>query len=505
MWLTVQGGEQTGEAIEVRGDRFVIGRDPSTDLVLRDREVSRRHAELRTLPDGATELRDLDSRNGTFVDGRRIESSTALSGGEELRLGRSTFRTSLDAPAAAPASAVPPPPPPTPVSPAAAPPPPPPPPMIRPPGQSRVENAVMRMSERVNPRSSESALHRIRVDRSIRRLTILVCVAIVIGIAAVVILVSGVFSKSEQPPAARDVISAVTPSTVLVLGEDSDGRTLESGSGWVADGARGMIVTNAHVASDAPTFRVGHPGALSSAKVVGAAPCDDLAVLQASDSAGLQSLAQGSESDLELGDTVFVIGYPGNASKGNQLQSSTGSVSAVGTSIDPHLRTGEGFPNVGLPAYTDVIQTDAAVNPGNSGGPMVDTDEKLVGVNTVSGVNPQQNYAIGVDKVKQVVPGLERGDSVGFLGFTIFEDPRDIPGAPPIDGLGVPVGGAVDGTAAARAGFGQTPAIVTGVNGHRVRVPSDYCRAVRGLDSGQRVDVDYVGPSGPGRVTLPLE
>ena len=80
-------GSHLGTVIDVVGERFVIGRDESCDLVLDDDQASRRHAELQLLDDGRTRLVDLSSTNGTFVDGRRIDGPVVLDGGEELRIG----------------------------------------------------------------------------------------------------------------------------------------------------------------------------------------------------------------------------------------------------------------------------------------------------------------------------------------------------------------------------------------------------------------------------------
>ena len=71
MWLSFRSGPLAGQTVEVGGASFVIGRDPSCDLHLEDGRVSREHAALQATG-GAAELTDLDSSNGTFVDGARI-------------------------------------------------------------------------------------------------------------------------------------------------------------------------------------------------------------------------------------------------------------------------------------------------------------------------------------------------------------------------------------------------------------------------------------------------
>jgi S1-C subfamily serine protease len=452
-------------------------------------QVSRRHAVLRSRPDGTFELEDLGSRNGTLLDGKPVDGSVDLHGGEAIQIGRTTLRVEADGDQAA-----------TP------PPPPPPRTVVRPPGQSRVERAFLSIPEKASPRSPDSAIQRLKLTKAVKRLTILVIAAIALGVAAIVLAVTGVFSSDE--PTASEVIEAATPSTMLVVAETEGGTRIGNGSGAVTDADQGFVVTNAHVASHGQRFEVGPAGDLREAQVLGVAPCEDLAVLQASSTTGFETLPLGSASDLQMGDTVHVLGYPGNASVRDDLQSATGSVSAIGTSIDPQLAQ-----NQNLPRYSNVIQTDAPINAGNSGGPLIDNDTELVGINSVSGGTAEnQGYAISVDRVKEVAPQLQEGRSMAFFGFDVFTPASQLGptglrglGLPPLPGLVVEEGATVAGTSAARAGFGSAPALVTAVNGRRVSTPSEYCRAVRGLESGTRVPINFFDATGPGRVTLRLE
>jgi predicted component of type VI protein secretion system len=101
MWLTIVAGEQRGHTVPVTGPHFVVGRDALCDLVLDDAQVSRRHACLDVGEDGHVTLRNLASRNGTWVDGRRLEEPVPLLGGEEIAVGRTRLRASVRDPAAA--------------------------------------------------------------------------------------------------------------------------------------------------------------------------------------------------------------------------------------------------------------------------------------------------------------------------------------------------------------------------------------------------------------------
>jgi pSer/pThr/pTyr-binding forkhead associated (FHA) protein len=98
MWLTIVAGEERGRTVRVAGPDFVLGRDADCQLVLADARVSRHHARFEVAADGRVTLRNLASRNGTWVDGRRIEDAVALVGGEEIAVGRTRLRASARAP-----------------------------------------------------------------------------------------------------------------------------------------------------------------------------------------------------------------------------------------------------------------------------------------------------------------------------------------------------------------------------------------------------------------------
>jgi S1-C subfamily serine protease len=451
MYLTLRSGPGAPRRIEVTGERFVIGRDRDCDLVLADHEASRRHAAFSPSPTGGLVLEDLDSLNGTFVDGQRIQIPVSLRGGEEIRVGDTVLEASGG------------------------------------PGGRKRPSVVQRMS----------------LERTARRATITALVACVLAATAVVLLLTGALSgeKRSQQRSVPEVVRALRPSTVSVLA-DNDGRRKGSGSGWVLEARDGLVVTNAHVLVPGRSFRVGVAEQLRQAEVVGVSPCDDLAVLRVTARKGLKTASLGSQRDLRQGDTVVATGFPANASTRDELQSTVGTVSLPMTSFDAPE-------DPDLQRYPNVIQTDATLNPGNSGGPLVSLDETLVGVNTVTfrgrgGQVPGQAYAIAMDHARPVLRRLREGRSIGWGGFGFRAISRseqrrnDLP-------AGLLVRGVVEGTAAARSRLGQGPALIVDIGGSRVRTFPDYCDAVRGIENGQTVKIGYFGRRGREQVRLRFE
>ena len=430
---------------------LVLGRALSSDLPVLDPTVSRRHAEL-TIEPSSVLLKDLGSSNGTFVNGSRVESAL-LEGGEQIQLGDTVLVSSQDEPAAT--------------------------------GATQIGSLAASAQ-------TPSAIHRMLVRRSLRRLTALALTALGMAAGATLLLASGVLSSGDAAQTAvQRVVQQVAPSTVLVEAR-RDGRRVGTGTGWVLDGAQGLVVTSAHVVNGATSMLVGVGSELTETTVVAVAPCEDLAVLRAEGTVGLRSLPLGDQSSLEQGETVVAVGYPANASTEANLTSTTGVVSIV--------RTAYREPAFDVPRYSNVVQTDAAFNPGSSGGPLVDLDARLVGVETaVRRVSPEgrviegQNYAIGVDRVKEVVAVLRTGRSIGWAGLG-FGYPSELENARRGAPAGLLVSSAFPGTSAHGAGLGDGSGAIVAVNGMPVGSSlSGYCDAVSGFRSGDRVALSVLG------------
>jgi len=242
------------------------------------------------------------------------------------------------------------------------------------------------------------------------------------------------------------------------------GEAKAEGTGFVYD-KQGDIVTASHVVSGATAISVRFKdGTTAKATLVGSDPSSDTAVIKVSVSADrLTPLALADSSKLEPGEGVVAIGSPFGYSE----SISAGIVSAVGRDIE--APNGYTIPNA--------IQTDAAINHGNSGGPLIDSSAKVVGVNVQiatdgqsgQGANAGVGFAVPSNTVKSVADDLIGGRAVqhAYLGISVGD----------AAGTGAEVGTVRDGSPAASAGL-QSGDVIVSVNGTKIDDASQLTAAV---------------------------
>jgi putative serine protease PepD len=189
------------------------------------------------------------------------------------------------------------------------------------------------------------------------------------------------------------VAAKVLPSVVQVDVSSPSGQAVGSG---VIISTDGRILTNAHVVSGDGTVTVTtSDGRTFDATILGGDTTADIAVLQAEGVSGLTAATLGDTGDLQVGQEVVAIGSPG----GLQNTVTSGIVSALNRDLSELGGGGSGpMDQVGTettaPSYT-AIQTDAAINHGNSGGPLVDMSGKVIGINSAM-YSPSGSGSIGI-------------------------------------------------------------------------------------------------------------
>nr|WP_255727148.1 trypsin-like peptidase domain-containing protein [Nesterenkonia sp. DZ6] len=356
----------------------------------------------------------------------------------------------------------------------------------------------------------------------------------------------------NNPDSATVVTAAAakaSPSVVtLAVSEGGQGG---SGSGIILD-EEGHVLTNTHVvtlggAAPDPDIQVRmSDGSVSDATLVGTDPLSDLAVVQLEDIEGIQPAELGSSGDLNVGDQSIAIGAPlglsGTVTDGivstlnRTISVASSAVEDEGADAPEAPEEGveedgfefyfpdmEGSPTQGS-IHLNVIQTDAAINRGNSGGALVDGEGRVIGVNVAiasSGGAAETDagsigvgFAVPIDYAQRVAQELiDTGEvSHGLLGVTVAaagsqEVPEEAePGLAPVM-PGFTVGALIDdvpgNTPAAEAGL-ETGDIITAVNDRRIEDSLALTATIREYPAGESVTISFVrdGQQEEAEVTL---
>jgi serine protease Do len=256
------------------------------------------------------------------------------------------------------------------------------------------------------------------------------------------------------------------------------------GSGFIVSGD-GYIVTNFHVVREAAEIMIRLADQSEyKARLVGSDPKTDIALLKV-DARGLTMLPFGDSDRLQVGEPVMAIGNP----FGLDQTVTTGIVSAK-----------ERF--IGSGPYDDFIQTDASVNPGNSGGPLVDTRGALVGINTAifsqSGGSVGIGFAIPVNLAKDVLVQLREKGTVtrGYLGVSVAPVTPEARQATRLErARGALVAEVAPRSPAAAAGL-KPGDIITAFQGAEIQNPHDLTRRVGGTPPGATVTLQVARRDG---------
>jgi serine protease Do len=249
------------------------------------------------------------------------------------------------------------------------------------------------------------------------------------------------------------------------------------GSGFIIR-EDGYLVTNAHVVGDAERIQVRLiDGRRFEGKVVGLDERVDLALVKI-DAKGLPVAPLGDSNRTRVGEFVLALGHP----FGLEQTVSFGIVSRKGAPIQ-----------VAAPGF-EFIQTDAAVNPGNSGGPLVNMAGEVVGVNSMAAVNGTIGFAIPVNLVKALLPQLAEKGKVewGWLGVSIAEVPDEEAVKFGLkEAKGVLIRQVVAGQPADQGGIRANDVVVS-VDGTAVEGPRDLQRIISSTPVGQSVKISLM-------------
>lgn len=289
---------------------------------------------------------------------------------------------------------------------------------------------------------------------------------------ALMLVAAGCISTGPGLEATLEYIYAQTnPSVVNIEVATAAGGSM--GSGFIWD-TNGHIVTNNHVIADATNISITFSdGTIVPGKLVGADPDSDLAVVKVDNvsSAELKPVTMADSTRLKVGQLAVAIGNP----FGLQGTMTVGFISALGRLV-PVDENAVG-PTYNIP---DIIQTDASLNPGNSGGVLLDSQGKVIGVtqsmSSTSGSSAGVGFAIPAAIVKQVVPALIKNGHYDhpYLGLVVISLNPDFAAAMnlPANQRGSLVEGVTAGGPADKAGLKPSERPTT-VNGQEIMVGGD--------------------------------
>ncbi|HBM0958687.1 serine endoprotease DegP [Enterobacter roggenkampii] len=284
-------------------------------------------------------------------------------------------------------------------------------------------------------------------------------------------------------------------------GDDSQGggqqqKFMALGSGVIIDAAKGYVVTNNHVVDNASSIKVQlSDGRKFDAKVVGKDPRSDIALIQIQDPKNLTAIKIADSDALRVGDYTVAIGNPFGL--GETVTS--GIVSALG-------RSGLNAEN-----YENFIQTDAAINRGNSGGALVNLNGELIGINTAilapDGGNIGIGFAIPSNMVKNLTAQMVQYGQVkrGELGILGTELNSELAKAMKVDAQrGAFVSQVMPNSSAAKAGI-KAGDVITSLNGKPISSFAALRAEVGSMPIGSKITLGLLRDGKPVNVSLELQ
>jgi S1-C subfamily serine protease len=304
-------------------------------------------------------------------------------------------------------------------------------------------------------------------------------------------------STGSAPADAAAVSAKVTPGIVDINTQLSYQNSAAAGTGMVLTSS-GEVLTNNHVVDGATTVSVTIPstGRTYSATVVGTDPTEDVAVLQLKNASGLKTIPTGDSSAVQAGDSVVALGNAGG--RGGAPSVVTGTVRAVDQTITASDQGG-----ANAETLNGLIETNAPIQPGDSGGPLANNNGQVIGMDTAASTARRFNagaavsFAIPINHALSIAQQIEsgKGSSTIHIGLPAF---LGVSLSSTSSGTGAAVIGVAANTPAAAAGLVAGDAI-TSVGGTTVTGSQELTAAMATHRPGDKVTLTWTSQSGGSR------
>ena len=321
--------------------------------------------------------------------------------------------------------------------------------------------------------------------------TRIVLAALIAAVAAVIAVAGLALGHTRSTPVGTGVV--VIETNLGLEGGQA------AGTGMVLTSS-GEVLTNNHVIRGATEIKVEVPstGRSYPAEVVGYSVSDDVAVIQASGASNLKTASLGDSAAVNVGQSVQAVG---NAGGTGRLSTAAGTVTSVDRSITVNDDQG------GSENLSGLIETDAAVKPGDSGGPLLNGDGQVIGMDTAASVGNEidqtatsDGYAIPINKAVAIAEQIDSGNDsatihVGGTAFLGVEATTNSYG-----GTGAAITTVVPGSPAEAAGL-VAGDLITSVGGRTISSPAELSAIVMTQKPGASISAIYLDQEGATQAT----
>jgi S1-C subfamily serine protease len=323
-------------------------------------------------------------------------------------------------------------------------------------------------------------------------------------------------ATSKTVLSTSQIASRVDPGLVDVVATDGLEQATSAGTGIVLT-SNGEILTNNHVIEGATSLKVTDigNGRTYTAKVVGYDSTHDVAVIQLENASGLTVASLGNSSSVQTGDTVVALGNAGG--KGGTPSVASGTI----TGLDQSITASDELSSVSE-QLTGLLETNADIQAGDSGGSLVNSYGQVIGMDTAassgysiqsqagqSGTSQEQAYAIPIDSALSIAKQIEAGTTSAtvHIGATAFlgvgfssQSSQSGFGGTSGSSTGAVIAEAVSGSPAAQAGLTEGDEI-TSVGGTSVSAAEDVAHALVKYHPGDKIAITYINSSGESQTT----